>query len=270
MSQERSALGAFLRSRRDRVTPAQAGIAPFPGPRRVPGLRREELAVAAGLSTDYYSRVEQGRQPNISDSVLAALGRVLRLDEVEAAHLRDLAISHSHSSRGKSARPQVPDPGLLRLAANLDHVPVLLLGQRAEVLFHNELLSKVLGRDFTTGVSIVEYLFDDPLAKERFVDWPLFASRAVAGMRREAARRPHDTLLIEGIANLRRTNPDIERWWHDHAVHDYAPTQQTIAHPGGQLQFALQSVAAHTEPDQHLVVYTVEIDSPTARLLATL
>ncbi|WBQ08402.1 helix-turn-helix transcriptional regulator [Kribbella sp. CA-293567] len=270
MSHDRSALGAFLRSRRDRITPAQAGVEPFPGPRRVPGLRREELAVAAGLSTDYYSRVEQGRQPNISDSVLAAISRVLRLDEVEIAHLRDLAISHTHSSRGDTARPQVPDAGLLRLAANLDHVPVLLLGQRAEVLFYNELLSIILGRTLPTGVSIVEYLFHDPLAKERFADWPLFAARAVAGMRREAARRPHDTLLIEGIAELRRTDPDIERWWHDHAVHDYAPTRQSILHPAGVLEFTLESITAPAAPDQHLMVYTVEVGSPTAELLPTL
>jgi transcriptional regulator with XRE-family HTH domain len=88
---ERSALGDFLRARRDRLTPAKAGIGPFPGPRRVPGLRREELAVLAGVSADYLRRVEQGRQPNVSEQVLDALARALRLDEVERAHLRRLA-----------------------------------------------------------------------------------------------------------------------------------------------------------------------------------
>src|SRR3954466_54513 len=91
MARDRAALGAFLRSRRSRLTPAQAGIAPFPGPRRVPGLRREELALLAGLSADYYSRLEQGRQPNVSTAVLDGLARALRLTEVEHAHLVDLA-----------------------------------------------------------------------------------------------------------------------------------------------------------------------------------
>ncbi len=91
MPRDRAPLGRFLRARRDRLTPAQAGIPAFPGSRRVPGLRREELAVLAGLSPDYYSRLEQGRQANVSDEVLAALSRALRLDDVERAHLRDLA-----------------------------------------------------------------------------------------------------------------------------------------------------------------------------------
>src|SRR5687768_2229697 len=91
MPADRAALGAFLRSRRDRLTPAQAGITAFPGPRRVPGLRKEELAVLAGLSPDHYSRIEQGRQPTLSDDVLDSLARALRLDDAERAHLRDLA-----------------------------------------------------------------------------------------------------------------------------------------------------------------------------------
>lgn len=101
MPEDRSALGQFLRSRRNRLTPQQAGLAPQPGTRRVPGLRRREVALLAGVSPDYYSRLEQGRQANISASVLDALARALRLDEVERAHLRDLAypgfVRHSAS-----------------------------------------------------------------------------------------------------------------------------------------------------------------------------
>src|ERR1700760_1178737 len=113
MSQDRAAFGAFLRARRDRMTPAQAGITPLPGPRRVPGLRREELAMLAGLSTDHYSRLEQGRQAAVSESVLRALTRALRLDETEAAHLRDLAAQPTRSRAPAAATAQRPDPGLL-------------------------------------------------------------------------------------------------------------------------------------------------------------
>src|SRR5215218_9223721 len=112
MPADRAALGAFLRSRRDRITPAQAGITAFPGPRRVPGLRKEELAVLAGLSPDHYSRIEQGRQPTLSDDVLDALARALRLDDAERAHLRDLAAPAPHrAGRSTWEAPQQPDPG---------------------------------------------------------------------------------------------------------------------------------------------------------------
>lgn len=134
MTRDRAALGAFLRSRRDRLTPAQAGITAFPGARRVPGLRKEELAVLAGLSPDYYSRLEQGRQANISGEVLDALARALRLDDVEHAHLRDLAAPTSSRRPTGGAAAQRPDPGLLRLMDALNHVPVLLLGHRGDVL----------------------------------------------------------------------------------------------------------------------------------------
>src|SRR3954467_1865518 len=107
MPADRAALGAFLRSRRDRITPAQAGITAFPGPRRVPGLRKEELAVLAGLSPDHYSRIEQGRQPTLSDDVLDALARALRLDDAERAHLRDLAAPR-RAGRSTWEAPQQP------------------------------------------------------------------------------------------------------------------------------------------------------------------
>src|SRR6187455_630850 len=128
MPRDRAALGAFLRSRRDRLTPSQAGIEPFPGARKVPGLRREELAVLAALSPDYYGRLEQGRQANISREVLDALARALRLDEVERAHLFDLAApGDRRRAAAVTEAPQRADPGLLRIMATLDHVPVLLL-----------------------------------------------------------------------------------------------------------------------------------------------
>lgn len=104
MRRDRAELGAFLRVKRDRLTPVQAGIEPFPGARRVPGLRRDKLAVLAGLSPDYYSRVEQGRQTNVSVEVLDALARALRLDEVERAHLRDLASPRVARRSGSAKR----------------------------------------------------------------------------------------------------------------------------------------------------------------------
>ncbi|MGK5678972.1 helix-turn-helix domain-containing protein [Actinoplanes sp. URMC 104] len=271
MPQDRQALGAFLRSRRDRLTPAQAGIAPFPGPRRVPGLRREELAVLAGLSPDYYSRVEQGRQANISAEVLDALARALRLDETERTHLHDLAAPGRARKAAVAEAPQRPDPGLLRLMGTLDHVPVLLLGVRSEVLAANALLRAVLGHAMEPDTSFGRWLLLDPAARERIVNWEVFARTTVAGLRREAGRRPHDRKLLAAIDEILRADPEIARWWADHLVRDHASVIKQIRHPvAGDLTFGVEAVGAPYEADQILVVYTVEPGSATARMLPLL
>ena len=271
MPRDRAALGAFLRSRRDRLTPAQAGIDAFPGARRVPGLRREELAVLAGLSPDYYGRLEQGRQANVSDGVLDALARALRLDEVEHAHLRDLAAPTSPPHGAVADAAQRPDPGLLRLMAALDHVPVLLLGHRGDVLARNALLRSVLGRPLEPGTSFLRYLFRDPVARQRIVNWADFATASVAALRFETGRRPHDRRLAALVEELRAADADVERWWTDHAVRDYASVTKRIDHPAaGLLSFDIEMVVAPHEPDQRLIVYTAEPDSATARVLPVL
>jgi transcriptional regulator with XRE-family HTH domain len=263
-------LGAFLRSRRDRLTPARAGIDPFGGPRRVPGLRREELAMLAGVSADYYSRVEQGRQPVVSPEVLDALARALRLDETERAHLHDLA--GTGRRRTPAVEPwQPPDPGLLRLIGALDHLPVILLGRRSEVLAANLLLRAVLGRSFDPGESFLRYLFQDPMAREWIVNWSDFAAAATGAMRREAARHPHDRRLHDLIDELRRTDPDVARWWDDFGVRDYASVTKQIAHPAaGRLEFDIEIVAPPHDPEQRLIVYTVQPGSTTQQLLPML
>ena len=266
---DRAALGAFLRSRRDRLTPAQAGIEPFPGPRRVPGLRREELAVLAGLSPDHYSRIEQGRQPTISEDVVEALSRALSLDGIEREHLRDLAAPVRRAPRDDSA-PQRADPGLLRVMDSLD-VPVLLLGRRGVVLARNALLTAVLGAPMEPGSSFLRWLFFDPLARERIVNWADFAAAAVGAMRYEVGRYPGDRRLTALVAELRTTDPDVARWWDDHGVTDRTSVGKRIAHPvAGPLEFGIESVEKPHDPEQRLIVYTVEPDSSTARNLPLL
>ena len=268
MRKGQPAFGAFLRARRDRMTPAQAGITPLPGPRRVPGLRREELALLAALSTDHYSRLEQGRQATVSEPVLNALTRALRLDEAEAAHLRDLAAPPAGRPRRPAVTAQRADPGLLRVAAALDHVPVLLLGLRGEVLARNALLRAVLGHPMPPGSSFTDYLFRDPLARQRIVNWPEFAASSVATMRMELGRHPDDQRLVSAVERLRRADPDVARWWDDHGVRDYASVRKRIAHPlAGPLDFSIEVITAPHLPDQRLVVYTAEPDSATARAL---
>lgn len=263
----RVALGEFLRARRDRLTPAQAGMDAFPGPRRVPGLRREELAVLAGLSPDYYSRVEQGRQAHVSREVLDALARALRLTDVERNHLHGLA---SPPQAGHEPE-QRADPGLLRLMVALDHRPVLLLGHRGDVLARNHLLTTVLGTALNPGDSFPRWLILDPLARRRIVNWEVFAQAMVGALRWEAGRRPHDARLSALVAELRGADPDVERWWTDHGVRDYTSVAKQIRHPdAGDLAFDIEIVSAPKEPDQRLVVYTAEPSSRTSGLLPLL
>jgi transcriptional regulator with XRE-family HTH domain len=267
---DRSALGAFLRARRDRLTPAQAGIGAFPGARRVPGLRREELAVLAGLSPDYYSRVEQGRQANVSIEVLDALARALRLDDVERAHLHGLA-APAPQRRAVPDLPQRADPGLLRVMGALDHLPVILIGQRGDVLARNTLLTAVLGNVMEPGSSFTTWLVLDPAARQLIVNWVDFARLTVASLRLEEGRRPQDRALAALVAKLRAADPEVDRWWGDHAVRDYASATKRIRHPAaGDLNFDIEIVGAPHEPDQRLVIYTVQPDSPTARMLPLL
>jgi transcriptional regulator with XRE-family HTH domain len=262
-----SELGAFLRSRRDRLTPAQAGITPFPGPRRVPGLRKEELAVLVGLSADHYSRLEQGRQRTLTDDVVEALARALRLDDVERAHLRDLAAPTRRRDPGWEA-PQRPDPGLLRLMSTLGHVPTLLLGRRGEVLAAGPLLAPVIGTDLAPGDSFVRWLFLDAGARGRIVNWADFAAAAVGALRYEVGRHPRDRRLLALVDELRAADPDVARWWDDRGVADRTSVAKLIDHPtAGRLEFGIEAVSVPHDLEQRLVVYTVEPDSPTERAL---
>ncbi|MEU4693928.1 helix-turn-helix transcriptional regulator [Actinoplanes sp. NPDC023714] len=271
MPADRAALGAFLRSRRDRLTPAQAGITAFPGPRRVPGLRKEELALLAGLSPDHYSRLEQGRQHTVTDEVVRALSRALQLDEIERAHLRDLAAPASHRRWAGPEAAQRPDPGMLRLMEALSHIPALLLGRRSQVLARNEMLRAVLGPGLEPGSSFARWLFLDPGARVRIANWADFAPAAVGALRYEVGRHPDDRRLAGLVEELRRSDPDVARWWDDQRVTFRTSMTKHLAHPAaGPLTFGVESVIGPHDPEQRLVVYTVEPDSPTARVLPLL
>ena len=223
----------------------------------------------AGLSPEHYSRIEQGRQPTISEDVVEALSRALGLDGIEREHLRDLAAPVSRAHRDDSAQQQA-DPGLLRLMDNLD-VPALLLGRRGVVLARNALLTAVLGAPMEPGFSFLRWLFLDPLARERIVNWTDFAAAAVGAMRYELGRHPRDRRLVALIAELRATDPDVARWWDDHGVTDRTSVRKRIAHPvAGPLEFGIESVAKPHDPEQRLIVYTAEPASLTARNLPLL
>jgi len=269
-SAESVELGRFLRARRDQLTPSRAGITPFPGPRRVPGLRKEEVAFLAGLSADYYSRIEQGRQPALSDDICDALARALRLEPIEHAHLRELAMPARR--RPRRSAPQSPDPGLLRVMANLDHIPTLLLDRFARVLAWGGPLEAVLGLRLEPGFSFGRWLLFDPAAQARIDNWDHFARAAVGNLRHQISRHGRDPQLLTLIDELRAApDPRLRQWWDEQTVADPTSLRKRVRHPrAGLLTFGIETVSPPHDPDQRLVIYTVEPDSSTAAVLPML
>jgi transcriptional regulator with XRE-family HTH domain len=270
MARDRAALGEFLRARRDRITPAQAGITAFPGPRRVPGLRREELAHLAGVSADYLRRIEQGRQPHVSDEVIDALATALRLQDAERLHLRELAAPGRHHPSGVDW-PQRLDPSLARMLATLEHTPALTLGRRGDVLGRTDLLVALLGEPFPPGSSFTRWLLQSSDSRTRIVNWSAFASASVAALRGEIGRHPHDATLRRLIDDVCRQDPQIAAWWSDHTVRDYQSVAKRIRHPLlGELDFDIEILQPTHDPDQRLIVYTTPTGSPSQEALLEL
>ncbi|MFB7666308.1 helix-turn-helix transcriptional regulator [Kitasatospora sp. NPDC056138] len=264
----------FLRSRRARVAPREAGLGPDTGRRRVPGLRREEVARLAGISADYYVRLERGRNPNVSAAVLEAVARALRLDAVERAHLFDLARPGPGSARRRVVPPQRVRPGLLRLLDSLTDTPAMILGNRLDVLAANA-LAKALYTDFDAKPhrhrNLARFIFLDPAARGLLTDWQTAARGAVAALRLYAGRHPHDPRLTELVGELSVHDEDFRRWWADHDVLEYTHGTKRYHHPlVGELVLDYESLTLPDDPDQALYLYTAEPDSPSAHALRLL
>jgi len=202
MSQEPNAeLRDFLRSRRAKITPDQAGLPRQPGGRRVPGLRREEVAQLAGVSVDYYIRLERGRHSHVSESVLDALARALRLNDLERSHL--FQIARPSRARPRSLPPQRLRPGLQLMVDTLIDVPVVVVGRRLDVLASNR-LARALYTDFdalpATNRNMAWLIFLDEKVRALFADWEENARGTVAALRLYAGRQPHDPVLAELVA----------------------------------------------------------------------
>ncbi|MER5640918.1 helix-turn-helix transcriptional regulator [Kitasatospora sp. NPDC002227] len=268
-----SELADFLRSRRARITPEQVGLPAGGRARRVPGLRRDEVARLAGVSTEYYTRLEQGRSGRPSPEVVAALAGALRLDAVEREHLEDLL---GRPGRQVSAAPQRVRPGLHLMLQTLEHVPAFVLGRRTDVLAANRLAREVL-TDFdalpATQRNLARYYLLDPTARDKVGDWERIAAETVAILRLEAGRYPNDRRLAELVGELTLRCPEFTTWWSDHKVLRRTHGSKSYLHPEvGELHFAYESFQPPGDQGQTLCVYNVEPGSPTAdalRLLAS-
>lgn len=263
----------FLRSRRARIDPDSAGLPDDGRPRRVPGLRRDEVARLASVSTEYYTRLEQGRAGTPSPEVVEALASALQLDLGEREHLRDLLAKPTPGRRTPTA-PQRVRPGLHLLLQTLDHVPAFILGRRTDVLAANRLARAVL-TDFEAlpvpQRNLARYYLLDPDARERVIDWPLIAAETVAMLRLEAGRYPNDRRLADLVGELTLRSPEFTTWWNDHRVLRRTHGIKRYRHPVvGDLEFSYESLHPPDEEDQALCVYTAEPGSATADALRLL
>ncbi|MFB7274212.1 helix-turn-helix transcriptional regulator [Streptomyces sp. NPDC056244] len=268
-----SELADFLRTRRAGITPDQAGLPADGRARRVPGLRRDEVARLAGVSTEYYTRLEQGRGGNPSPEVVEALAQALRLDAAEREHLVDLLARPTPGRRAPSS-PQRVRPGLHLMLHTLDHVPAFILGRRTDVLASNRLARAIL-TDFdalpVTRRNLARYYLLDPAARERVGDWDRIAAETVAILRLEAGRYPHDRQLADLVGELTLHSREFSTWWNDHRVLRRTHGTKHYHHPlVGDLHFAYESFQAPGDTDQTMCVYNVEPGSPTAEALQLL
>ncbi|MFC5654639.1 helix-turn-helix transcriptional regulator [Streptomyces nogalater] len=263
-------VGDFLRSRRARIRPGEVGL-PTHGRRRVPGLRREEVAQLAGVSVDYYIRLEQGRGTRVSDAVLDAIARVLRLDETEHGYLRTVA--RPARRRMRPAAPTRVRPGIRALLDGMERSPAFVLDHRMNVLAWNALGDAVSGYGRMTPAerNVPRQLFLDPDARELYPDWPAVAAMAVAHLRLGAGRYADDAGLCALIGELSVKSEDFRRLWADHEVRECSYGVKRIRHPvAGLLTLPYETLTVPSQPDQTLVVYSPEPGSETAERLALL
>ncbi|WP_330183504.1 helix-turn-helix transcriptional regulator [Nocardia sp. NBC_01503] len=267
-----SDLGEFLRSRRARIQPAEAGLREY-GRRRVPGLRREEVAQLAGVSVDYYIRLEQGRGRNASDAVLDAVARALRLTDSERQHLYALARpSGTHPSGGTGVYQDTLRPGA-RLVLDAIAAPAFVLGRRMDVIAWNALGDKVSGFSSVPAAerNQARYLFLNPLAPEFYPDWEAVAVETVAFLRRDAGLHPDDPALHALVDELTERSVEFRRIWTAHPVKEKTHGAKRIRHTAaGLLEMGYESLLLPGDPDQLLVVYTAVPGSATAAALAAL
>ena len=260
----------FLTTRRAKVTPQQAGLPTFGDKRRVPGLRREEVALLAGVSADYYIRLERGNLAGASEQVLDALARALQLDEAERSHLFDLARASTGPVRG-SGRAAISKvrPGVLRILESLN-TPAYVRNARMDILAANDvalaLYGGIIDRDHLP-LNLARFLFLDRRAPAFFLDWENVADDTVAALRAEAGRNPHDKSLTELIGELVTRSEEFRTRWARHNVkHHRSGPKRLHSSLVGDLELTGEAMELAGD-DLVIITYTAEPDSPAAEAL---
>jgi transcriptional regulator with XRE-family HTH domain len=274
----RAEVREFLTTRRAKLTPADVGL-PDVGQRRVAGLRRGEVAALAGVSIEYYAKLERGAIAGASSSVLEAIAQALRLDDTERAHLFDLArtadgIPTSGRRRRTSAAMTTSRPSLGWLLESITEGIAFVRNPQQDMLATN-----ALGRAFYTPLigaggrtpNLARFQFLDPASRDFYPDWDLFAHMCVSVMRAEAGRDPHNRAMQDLVGELSTQSDTFRRLWGSHDVRTHGTGTKRFNHPDvGEVEFAYEELALTAEPGLAMIVYTAEPGSPTAEKLRLL
>lgn len=273
----RSEARDFLATRRARLAPQQAGLPLYGANRRVPGLRRDEVAVLAGISVEYYTRLERGNLSGVSESVLEGLAGALQLDDDERAHLFDLArTANMSTARRRRPAPQRIRPSVQRVLDAMVGAPAWVRNGRSDFLAGNRLghaLYAPIFKDPIRPANTARFTFLDPHAREFYVDWDRIANDMVGVLRAEAGRDPYDRSLTDLIGELSTRSEEFRTRWAAHNVRSHQTGAKRLHHPAvGNLDLTYEAMELPADPGLTLLVYTAEVGSPTQdslNLLAT-
>jgi transcriptional regulator with XRE-family HTH domain len=268
----RNEVREFLSSRRARLKPEQAGLPAYGGNRRVSGLRREEVALLAGLSSDYYVQLERGNLRGASESVLNAVANALQLDDAERTHLFDLArVANASSSQARRPPPQQVRPGLQRVLDAITDAPAWIRNGRADVLATNQLgraLYAPVLDDPVRPANTARFTFLNPAGPEFYRDWEATAKDMVAVLRAEAGRNPYDRGLTSLVGELSTRSETFRTLWATHDVMFHRTGHKRLRHPiVGDLDLTYEAFDLPADPGLRLLVYTAEPATPTADAL---
>jgi transcriptional regulator with XRE-family HTH domain len=287
MKDVRGEIREFLTTRRAKITPERAGLPVSGSHRRVAGLRRDEVAVLAGISIEYYTRLERGNLRGVSDGVLDGIARALQLDEVERAHLADLVRMASASGAGltsgrpprRRATPLRVRPSVQRLLDSMTDTAAFLRNGRLDILAANQLgyalYAPVFAGQHAAGpgrpANLARFVFLDLGADRFYRDWDGIAAQTVGSLRAEAGRDPRDRALTQLIGELSVGSQAFRERWAGHDVTYYRSGTQPFGHPvAGQLDLEYNALEVAADPGQTIVAYSAAPGSPSAQALSLL
>ncbi|MGZ4596713.1 MAG: helix-turn-helix transcriptional regulator [Actinomycetes bacterium] len=265
----RNEVREFLSSRRARLTPQQAGLPSYGSHRRVPGLRREEVSMLAGLSVDYYTRLERGNLSGASESVLESLAQALQLDDAERAHLFHLARTANAGARTRNRRAaaQAVRPGVQRVLDAMGTAPAWVRNGRADIVASNRMGRALYAPVFDDPVrpaNTARFAFLNRRATEFYRDWEQTANDMVGVLRAEAGRNPYDRGLTDLVGELSTRSEEFRTRWASHDVRLHRTGHKRLHHPAvGDLDLTYEAMELSSEPGLTLIVYTAEPASPT-------
>jgi transcriptional regulator with XRE-family HTH domain len=257
----------FLATRRAKITPEQAGLPAYGTNRRVKGLRREEVAMLAGISVEYYTRLERGHTNGVSDDVLEGIARALQLDEAERVHLYDLvrAMTTSNAPRRRPTQERVRQS--VQQILDSINAPAYVRNERLDILAANRIGEAVYSPVFdfpSRPVNVARFLFLSPSASEFFVDWDTVAHDAVGILRAAAGRDPYDKRLTDLIGELSTRSDEFRVRWAAHNVKFHRTGTKRFHHPlVGDLTLTFEALELAADPGQRLNIYTAEPGSPS-------